>query len=226
MGSLAAGGAAAMGSGAFTAMSAERDAQINVVADDDGLIALDPGLDSDTVKLSDNPGELVIDTSLGGETGINNNSIYEFGQFEGMSLTEFDDELPNGLTFVLWAATHWSDGAPQQTKNEIVALTSPDDNGIGPAPQGMNESETGPEIAVSDDEYAFRVTNNDTTDHDIQLTVPTEGPVLTENGGTQAGELPFEGVGAGEYLTVLFVVIAGENTAGTELSGKLGISAE
>jgi hypothetical protein len=67
MGTLAAGSATAMGTGAFTAMSAGRDTTINVVSGADGLVALSPGpnITSDIVRESDNPGKLVVDTCDG-----------------------------------------------------------------------------------------------------------------------------------------------------------------
>jgi len=82
MGSLAAGGAAAMGSGAFTAMSADRQADINVVSDNDGLISLIPEDEEGVVYTTDNPGELAIDFSGGnGNSGVNVDSRYIVGSF-------------------------------------------------------------------------------------------------------------------------------------------------
>jgi hypothetical protein len=63
-------------------MSADRDSNINVVTDDNGLVALNPGVDSDVVRLSDNPGELLIDfTADGNAGGVNTNSQYQVGYF-------------------------------------------------------------------------------------------------------------------------------------------------
>ena len=77
-GALAAGGAAATGSGAFSAMTADRDASIEVVNDSDSLVALEPQLPSNTVR--EENGELLIDTDPTGEgTGLNPNSEYSFG---------------------------------------------------------------------------------------------------------------------------------------------------
>lgn len=77
-GSLAAGGAAAMGSGAFTSASAERDITVDVVGDSSGLMALMPDTSGDIVR--EENGELVIDfTSDGDASGVNINSEYEVG---------------------------------------------------------------------------------------------------------------------------------------------------
>jgi len=78
LGSLTAGGAAATGTGAFSAMTADRDADIEVVNDASALVALDPQLPSETVR--EENGELYIDTDPNNEdTGLNPNSEYHFG---------------------------------------------------------------------------------------------------------------------------------------------------
>jgi hypothetical protein len=82
MGSLAAAGAAGVGTGAFSAMSAGREANINVVSDADGLIGLVPEDEEGVVYTTDNPGELAIDFSgEGGDAGVNVNSRYIAGSF-------------------------------------------------------------------------------------------------------------------------------------------------
>jgi len=85
LGALAAGSSAAVGTGAFTAMNAPREAQIDVVDDTQGLIGLEAGTDSDAIDVEDD--ELSIDL---GAYGINKNSVYVFGDF-GSSLSGFDD---------------------------------------------------------------------------------------------------------------------------------------
>lgn len=81
IGALAAGGAAATATGAFSAAEMERDANINVVADDQGLIALDPSDEVSVVELNDN-GELDIDFGGDdGDAGVNVNSRYIAGSF-------------------------------------------------------------------------------------------------------------------------------------------------
>lgn len=80
-GALAAGSAAAIGSGAFTAMQAGRDADINVVSDSEGLIALTDETPSDIIRESSN-GELLIDfTADGSAGGVNVDSRYQVGEF-------------------------------------------------------------------------------------------------------------------------------------------------
>ena len=83
MGSLAAGTAAATGTGAFTAMSASRDTNIDVVTDSNGLIGLVDTTDGDVVRTTDN-GELTIDfTADGNAGGVNVDSQYQVGYIKG-----------------------------------------------------------------------------------------------------------------------------------------------
>jgi hypothetical protein len=224
LGSLAAGGAAATGSGAFSAMSADRESNINVVSDDTGLVGLKPGIDSDTVKLSDNPGELVIDTSLDGSTGVNTHSVYQFGELGDwylpgiVSLSEEEDWQE---TLVVWAGTHWNgDGESQGNGVGLSILEASNDTiELQDQPNMTNSEESTPPL-VSNDEYAFHMMNNDSVSHDFTLTLPTGG------GWESWPMLEFEDVEPGEYVTVSFMIIAGEETDPERPSGELSVSAE
>lgn len=91
-GVLAAGGAAVTGSGAFSAMSAERDVNVDVVNDSNGLLALrvGPQMDSDVIREED--GEVKIDFTAGGSAGgVNVNSRYQVGLFD-----DDYDKVPGG----------------------------------------------------------------------------------------------------------------------------------
>jgi hypothetical protein len=95
LGSLAAGGAAATGTGAFTAAELNgRSASIGVVDDTNGLIGLEAG-DSELVTDSggDTSNELQIDfdTGVNGSTGVNPNSTYQVGGLGGIDNL---DEVP------------------------------------------------------------------------------------------------------------------------------------
>jgi hypothetical protein len=93
MGSLAAGAAAATGTGAFTAMSAPRDSNIDVVTDSNGLIGLVDTTDGDVVRTTDN-GELTIDfTADGNAGGVNVDSQYQVGYIRRSD----KNFIPNGL---------------------------------------------------------------------------------------------------------------------------------
>ena len=82
MGALAAGGAAGLGTGAFSAMTADRDAYIDVVNDADGLLGLEVGGEANGRVSENENGELEIDfTSEEGGEGVNVNSRYQVGEF-------------------------------------------------------------------------------------------------------------------------------------------------
>ncbi|WP_147587313.1 hypothetical protein [Halorubrum lipolyticum] len=93
LGSLAAGGAAATGTGAFTAAElSPRTANIGVVNDSNGLIGLEPG---GTDLVYDEDGQLKIDfnpDSADG-AGVNPNSTYQVGGLGGIdNLNEIPGE--------------------------------------------------------------------------------------------------------------------------------------
>lgn len=106
MGALAAGGAAASGTGAFTAMTATRDADLQVVDDSNGLVGLAVGeaRGADSRVHVDESGELYIDFSEDAEgTGVNDDAIYQVGamddEADGDGLDDFksiydDDSVP------------------------------------------------------------------------------------------------------------------------------------
>ena len=76
MGSLAAGGAAATGTGAVTSMSADRSVTAKIDADPDSQIAFKTGNDPD-IGLTD--GEITLDLTGSGNEGVNINSRYTWG---------------------------------------------------------------------------------------------------------------------------------------------------
>jgi hypothetical protein len=95
LGALAAGGAAATGTGAFTAMTANRDANLQVVDDSNGLIGLSIGgaRGADSRVHVDESGELYIDFSEGASgTGINDDAVYQVGAMD-------DEAQGDGLNF-------------------------------------------------------------------------------------------------------------------------------
>ncbi|UWG46457.1 DUF1102 family protein [Halanaeroarchaeum sp. HSR-CO] len=77
VGSLAAGSAAAIGTGAFTTASADRSVTVEVENDLNSKIALVPGGHSG-IEINDD-GELEIDLMAPGDNGVNINSTYTWG---------------------------------------------------------------------------------------------------------------------------------------------------
>ena len=117
MGSLAAAGAAGIGTGAFSAMSAGRSADVNVVNDSDGLIALTVGDGADG-RVSVDDGELGISfTSDNGGQGVNKNSRYQVGVFEDKGWA-----VPDGALEVASSGTPAFEIVNQDTSNHEVDI--------------------------------------------------------------------------------------------------------
>jgi len=91
LGTATAGAVTTLGTGAYTAAQATRDAEISIVDDSHGLIGLIANPDVSGVH--DDSGELAID--LSGDSGINQSSIYQFGYFVDDSDAETIDALSN-----------------------------------------------------------------------------------------------------------------------------------
>lgn len=69
---------AAIGATAYTSGTVERQSNVNVVSDDQGLIALEDGTSGNLVQQNSN-GELTIDFARNGASGVNTASHYELG---------------------------------------------------------------------------------------------------------------------------------------------------
>lgn len=65
-----------VGSTAYTSMTLDRQSNINVVADDSGIVQLNPGSVSFVDQVD---GELTIDVTRGGASGVNVNSVLLMG---------------------------------------------------------------------------------------------------------------------------------------------------
>jgi hypothetical protein len=80
MGSMAAGGAAMVGTGAFTSATIpDRQLSVSVDGDAASTVALNPGDDDDVFINSDN--QLALDLSGANDEGVNINSRYEWGDW-------------------------------------------------------------------------------------------------------------------------------------------------
>ena len=226
VGSLAAGGAAAMGSGAFCAMSADRSASIYVVNDAAGLIALIPNNDIGQVYETGG-GELAIDTSEGhdGATyGVNVGSQYQFGRSTDATFsvdgggagtdvplrTEWQEEELESEPVALWQATHFDDeDAEFTTFMDFEGYTWEDpDEAVDPVVT----------------EPAFTVQNNDTEAKDVVITLDSDiAGVLDSDEDDYT--LTVEDVGSGETIDVMFAVF-GHDGEGTVGSGTVRVDAD
>jgi hypothetical protein len=85
LGSLAAGGAAAMGTGAFTSVSANRQVAVQVEEDAAAYLGVDTGLKSSTNDVhatTNGSGELILDfdENNNGGSGVNRDAVTTFDQ--------------------------------------------------------------------------------------------------------------------------------------------------
>jgi len=96
LGSLAAGGAAATGTGAFSAMTADREANIDVVNDEAGLLGIEAGLESDIVSgTGDGQLEIAVPDDYGAE-GLNDDAKYQLGYVEEEPVDQWHSEYDFG----------------------------------------------------------------------------------------------------------------------------------
>ncbi len=108
MGSLAAGGAAAMGTGAFTTASAERQVEVRVASDSSGYIGL---FDTDSPYSSVNNGQIALDFSevegqgegpgigtFDSGKGLNPDSTFHFDDVFRIVEREYGGELRVAIT--------------------------------------------------------------------------------------------------------------------------------
>jgi hypothetical protein len=159
-GGTAIGTSALVGSGAFSAATVERDVDIAVVSDENGLLGLRAG-DTDLVNVGDDSGELSISFDLdNGGDGVNPDSTYQVGAI--------GDKAAGGIESYVENASTQPD--PQVTTSDIL---------YGEA---VGDSETTP------DDPAFCVMNQTNTDHNVEVFY--EGPDVNDATVLMAGAGP------------------------------------
>jgi hypothetical protein len=105
MGSLAAGGAAAMGTGAFTSVSADRQVSVEVAGDNSALLRLTPvthkisGADP-AIVYQNSDGELAVDVTQGGASGVNVDAITWIGTPDYDQQSGWVDEDDDNIDWV------------------------------------------------------------------------------------------------------------------------------
>ncbi|WP_380680544.1 hypothetical protein [Salinigranum sp. GCM10025319] len=101
LGALVAGSGAALGTGASVSSTMDRDANVDVVTDDVGLLALRDETSGDVVRQK-NDGQLAIDfTANGNADGVNVDSRYQVGSFNYSTPGEVDPIQASGQSSVL-----------------------------------------------------------------------------------------------------------------------------
>lgn len=214
VGSLTAASAVGIGTGAFSAMSADRQANIDVVSDPNGLIALVPGDDEGVVHTTDNPGELTIDFSGDdGDAGVNVNSQYIAGSFHHTQVGSGPNDVDESHVF------DSNDGANGGTVHSSTM------GAWGYAFKVENQSSETRDISL-----AYEA---DTSEVDGYLGFGIERPwgprASIEIEGSQVSEsAEITDVPPGEAVYVSFVVstVDVEDASTEDLSGTLSVSSD
>jgi hypothetical protein len=224
IGSLAAGGAAAMSTGAFTAAELSgREANISVVNDTNGLIGLQAG---DSELVSDDGGsngnELAIDFNpdSGDGTGVNPNSKYQVGGLGGIGNL---DEVPGNPT--------------QSPTIEDVAIDTNSDIEDYHAFSLLNQSGSDQAIEVTfeanssfpSDAEVYMVSKYEEGSGDSEETsalVATATPNAREASIIYSDETQYStDVDSGNDVKISILVVVGDAATGADLSGTLTVRA-
>jgi hypothetical protein len=222
IGSLAAGGAAAMSTGAFTAAELDpRASNISVVNDTNGLIGLNAG---PTQLVSNNGGansnELVIDFSTQGGDGVNPNSKYQVGGLGGIDNL---DEVPGNPTL--------------STTVEDVAIDTNTDIQDDFAFELLNQSGEAKALEVT-----YRANNGFPGDSEVYMVsqyeegagspeqtsslIATATPNAREASILYSDDTEFsEDVGAGDDVHISILVVVGDEATNADLGGEIVVRA-
>jgi hypothetical protein len=160
LGSLAAGGAAAMGTGAFTSVSANRGVAVNVADDSDALLAFTTAGAGPNSQYAETDGKtLSIDITgenddiAGGGSGINQNATTIIRDI-------FDIRNQGTQAVFVWQETNESeDGIPfglfADNPAHAEPGTNPPQSGPTEPTTGLGEGETGQDALSSDEGNNF-----------------------------------------------------------------------
>lgn len=194
-------GSLAIGTGAFSSAHVDRSASITVTSDANGLVGLVPNPDVAGVKM--NSPELTIDLE---DPGINVNSVYQFGLFEG----ELENEYPENFPFNADAnepaedLSEGRDGDPFKSAFAVVNQTN--------SKKRVQFTLDINEVSVNDTTFAFEIHQQNE-----QIGLIESGP----GDKTVDDEL-----GPGEAFGVSFIIDAGEDALSDELSGSMNVRGE
>ncbi|MDZ5812344.1 hypothetical protein U4E84_13425 [Halorubrum sp. AD140] len=204
LGALVGAGAAASGTGAFSAAEASRQATIDVVDDSDGLIGLVANETIAGVRMNAG-GELTV--SIGDDDpGVNVSSVYQFGAFAS------DDDV-DGLTGDTFSVV--TDGDPADMSDGQDSLES----AFAIVNQSAEEISVTIDFELNDDidgdtEYAFELhsSQGESGAREGLATSPIVGKLTAQ-------------LGTGESFGVSFIVNALSGKTADAISGSLSISA-
>jgi len=220
-GSLAAGGAAATGTGAFASQS-DRDTNIQTVTDDKALIALRDTTDGKIIRQKG--GELYIDFTAGGNAGgINTDSQYQIGTMPPSTPGSADpletgDTVPDAFDDPAFKIVN------QTTQDKKLSLeVVPDSIPGGQLVFGLSTDRVnnGSGFAPNSDVFGIGIEQSG-----------GGGPSQGDTANVEVGEV---GVNPGNQAAVAILVNADQDPAtsnrdevapGTDLSAELRITAE
>ncbi len=203
LGSAAAGSAAVLGSGAFSAAQLDgRDVNVKVVDDSDGLIGLVPN--PNVAGIHDDEGELTIDLADDGQ-GLNQDSIYQFGYFD-KELSPSD--VPNGVTL----------GEFPYTQNNPASRNS-DEFGSGFLVANQTSSQQNIEL-----EYKLD-TNPDNIETDFWFEAHNEGRCGVLREPTNNSETATTELSPGDAVGVSALFHVPDDTLGEKITGSLSVRA-
>ncbi|MGM0717501.1 MAG: hypothetical protein ACQET5_10070 [Halobacteriota archaeon] len=223
MGALASGAAASVGTGAFTAMQADgREANINVVADENALIGLEAG-STDLVSGTDD-GQLAINFDIdGGGDGVNPDSTYQVGGLGGFNMGNLDD-VPGAPTVSPNVADVAIDTqTPIKDEYAFMVLNqSGNDQQIEVAYEANEEFPNDAQVYL----VAFYPDGTDTSAQEEGLAV---GDVTGENDKSAsiiyADQQYSDPIGAGNSFYVTLIVNVGDADPDTDLGGQITVRA-
>lgn len=216
---LSAGAASAVGTGALTASSQPRDANINVVNDAQGVIALRSDTSSEFVSQQD--GALTIDLTAagsaeGGNTftsdstaeGVAVDSVYQFGQLTPESHPEAIET--DGFSYTTNASADWSPAfairnLSSQDRDVTVEYSASGDPG-------------GSEIFF---QVLYSQNNQGYTGDSATLTIDSDNQTASVSPGDFDNTLQ-----SGEELLVSFLIDTKGGSPSDDLSGTLTVSSD
>ena len=193
--------ALAIGTGAFSAARVERTASIAVTTDADGLVGLVPNPDVAGVKM--NSSQLTIDLE---DPGVNVNSVYQFGLFEG----DLGNDYPENFPFKAEQdepAEDLSDGRDGDPFKSAFAVVN------------QSSSEKRIQFALDIDEVDVEDT---TFAFEIHRKRQQRGLIESGPGNKTVDHV----LGPGEAFGVSFIIDAGEDALGDQLEGSIEVNAE
>lgn len=160
-------GTVVFGASAFTSAELDRQADIDVVADDQGLISLIPSDDTQAAQLDDN-GELSIDAAPDGQ-GLNVEGQFTYGDSVNPSNTNlFTIENGAGESFTLSAAYVLDAQEGDQGVEDTITFEVYDVDGNEVATIGAGDSEL-INVGEGDEFYVVMDINTEGLDSDADL---------------------------------------------------------